>query len=54
MLASHANEAEAVVVADVVVVGVDVEDVDVEMIKSTGMDCGVLVDPLAVTVMVVE
>ena len=43
------------------VVDVDVEDVDVEVeevaaatIRSTGMVCGVLVAPVAVTVMVVE
>ena len=47
--------------ADVEVVDVDVEDVDVEveevaatMVKSTGMDCGVLVAPVPVMVMVVE
>jgi hypothetical protein len=44
-----------VVVADVVVVDVDVvEDVDGEMSKVTGMDCGVLVAPTSVTMMVVE
>lgn len=36
------------------VVSVDVEAVDVEMVKSTGMDCGELVAPVPVTVMVVE
>jgi hypothetical protein len=35
-------------------VDVGVVDVDVEMIKSTGMDCGVLVASVAVTVIVVE
>jgi len=39
---------------DVVVVGIDVEDVEVEMSKVTGMDCGVLVAPTPVTMMVVE
>jgi len=47
-LGFHANETATVVVVDVDVVGVDVA-----MIKSTGMDCGVLVAPVAVTVMVV-
>ncbi len=35
-------------------VDVDVDDVAVAMVKSTGMDCGVLVEPTPVTVMVVE
>ena len=48
-LGSHANETATVVGVDVGVV-----DVDVEMIKSTGMDCGVLVASVAVTVIVVE
>ena len=58
-LGSHANETTTVVGGDVGVVdvggdvGVVDVDVDVEMIKSTGMDCGVLVAPVAVTVMVV-
>ena len=52
---SHANETVAVE-GDVEVVDVEVEleDVDAEMVKSTGMDCVVLVVPTAVTVMVVE
>ena len=45
------NEAEAVVVVDV---DVKVVEVDVEMVKVTGMDWGVLVAPVAVTMMVVE
>ena len=56
-LGSHANETATVVGVDVGVVGVDVVDVvgaDDAMIKSTGMDCGVLVASVAVTVMVVE
>lgn len=43
-----------VVVPEVVVVGRDVDGVDVEMSKVTGMDCGVLVAPTPVTMMVVE
>ena len=39
--------------APVVGVDVDVVGVEVAMIKSTGMDCGVLVASVAVTVMVV-
>ena len=33
---------------------IEIVDVEVEMVKVTGMDCGVLVAPAAVTVMVVE
>ena len=43
-----------VVVPDVVVVGRDVDDVEFEISKVTGMDCGVLVAPTPVTMMVVE
>ena len=42
-----------VVVVDVVV-GRDVDEVDVKMSKVTGMDCGVLVAPTPLTMMVVE
>ena len=45
-MGAQVNEAAAFVV------GVDVEDV--EMVKSTGMVCGVLVAPVPMTVMVVE
>jgi hypothetical protein len=52
---SQANETAAVEGAvEVVDVEFELEDVDAEMVKSTGMDCGVLVVPTAVTVMVVE
>jgi len=54
VLGSQFNKALAVVAGGTDVVGVDVEDVNVEMVKSTGMDCGVLVAPVPVTVMVVE
>ena len=59
MSGDQSNEAlpkEALPVVGVDVDGEDgaVEDADVEMVKSTGMDCGVLVAPVAVTVMVVE
>ena len=47
------GDVEDVDVVGVVVVEVDVVDGGAEMIKSTGMDCGVLVAPVAVTVMVV-
>jgi hypothetical protein len=40
--------------ADVVVVGRDVDDVEVEISKVTGMDCGVFVAPTPATMMVVE
>ena len=42
------------VVVPEVVVGRDVDSVDVEMSKVTGMDCGVLVAPTPVTMMVVK
>lgn len=42
------------VVVPEVVVGRDVDGVDVEMSKVTGMDCGVLVAPTPVTMMVVK
>lgn len=52
---SHANETAAVEGAvEVVDVEVEPEDVDAEMVKSTGIVCGVLVAPVPVTVMVVE
>lgn len=43
-----------VIVPEVVVVGRDVDGVDVEISKVTGMDGGVLVAPTPVTMMVVE
>ena len=54
MSGAQLNEALAVVVVDVDVEDGTVEDADVEMVKSTGMDCGVLVAPASVTVIVVE
>ena len=67
---SHPNATDAIVVevvdvvvvdvddveveVDVVVVEVDVEDVSGEMIKVTGMPCGLLVAPSPETVMIAE